>query len=92
MNAHFRLKCDNSFWMTVHFFLKCDESFRVNPHFPLKCEENIHMNAQFLLKSDESFWQSLQSNAEDYELLVIKELDDACNVHKKFSWLSMVCT
>ena len=38
----------------------------MNAHFPLKCEENINMNAHFLLKSDESFWQSLQSNAEDY--------------------------
>ena len=46
------------------------------------------MNAHFLLKSDESFWQSLQSNAEDYELLVVKEFDDACSVHKKFSSVS----
>ena len=87
MNAHFRLKCDNSFWMNVYFVLKCDESFRVNPHFPLMCE-SFWVNAHFLLKSDESFWQSLQSNAEDYELLAVKEFDDASSVHKKFSSVS----
>ena len=55
----------------------------MNAHFPLKYEENIRMNAHFLLKSDKSFWQSLLSNAEDYELLVVKKFDDTCSVHKK---------
>ena len=71
--------------MNPHFPLTFDENFWVNAHFPLKCEENINMNAHFLLKRDESFWQSLQSNAENYELLVVKEFDDACSVYKKFS-------
>ena len=74
MNAHFRLKCDESFW--------------VNAHVPLKCEGNIRMNAHFLLKSDKGCWQSLLSNAEDYELLVVKEFDDACSVHKQSSSVS----
>ena len=60
----------------------------MNAYFPLKCEENIRMNAHFLPQSDKSFWQSLQSNAEDYELLVVKVFDDACSVHKKFSSVS----
>ena len=46
------------------------------------------MNAHFLLKSDKSFWQSLLSNAEDYELLVVKKFDDTCSVHKKSSSVS----
>ena len=43
------------------------------------------MNAHFRLKSDKSFWQSLLSNAEDYELLIVEEFDDACSVDKKSS-------
>ena len=74
--------------MNPHFPPRCDEIFWVNAHFPLKCEENIRMNAHFLLNSDKSFWQSLLSNAEDYELLVGEEFDDACSVHKKSSSVS----
>ena len=60
MNTDFPLKMVN-----------CDEKFLVNDkRFSLVCddEESFEVNVHALLKCDASFRQSLQLNAEDYQL------------------------